>query len=268
MQLGFMNNPRNDPLAEARWAAVHGFECLDLTIEHPAAGPEQLEPAAIRAVLDEAGMTVVGHTAWYLPFQSPIERVRRAAVEEVAAQLPIFASVGAQVVNVHIGRAASILGEDATVELNGRSFAELAELAAPYGIRIMAEHPPDREVPLETICAILAADARLGFHLDVGHAYVARLDLAEVLATLGERLCHVHLSDNRGRNDDHMPIGAGYIDWPAALGLLKACGYDGTITLEVFDQDDHTFLLASARKVREWWAAAGVWGHSPQENPQ
>jgi sugar phosphate isomerase/epimerase len=258
MLLGFMNNPRNDALAEVRWAAAHGFECLDLTIEHPAAGPAQIDPAAIRGVLDEAGMTVMGHTAWYLPFQSPIERVRRAAVEEVAVQLPLFAAVGARVVNVHIGRAATILGPEATVELNGRSFAELAELAAPYGIRIMAEHPPDREVPLETIQAILDADARLGFHLDVGHAYVARLDLAQVLATLGERLCHVHLSDNRGDADDHMPIGAGRIDWPEALGLLKASGYDGTITLEVFDQDDHTFLLASAEKVRQWWLSGGL----------
>jgi sugar phosphate isomerase/epimerase len=256
MLLGFMNNPRNDPLAEACWAAANGFECLDLTIEGPAAGPEQIDARAIRAVLDDAGMTAVGHTAWVLPFNSPVERVRRAAVEEVAAQLPIFAAVGARVVNVHIARTPSGFGPRATVDRNGRSFAELAEHAAPFGIRIMAEHPPEPLVSLAVIRDILDADARLGFHLDVGHAHVARLDLAEVLAALGDRLCHVHLSDNRGRADDHMPIGAGTIDWPAALGALKASGYDGTITLEVFDQDDHEFLLLSARKVRAWWAAA------------
>ena len=51
-----------------------------------------------------------------------------------------------------------------------------------------------------------------------------------------------------------MPLGAGRIDWPRAIRLLKRAGYDGTITLEVFDQQDHDFLLLSAAKVRRWWA--------------
>jgi sugar phosphate isomerase/epimerase len=253
MLIGFMNNPEKNPLAEVRWASQNGFDFVDFTIEGPAAGPEQVDAAAIRAVLDGAGMGAVGHTAWYLPFASPVERVRRAAVEEVAAQLPIFAALGARLVNVHIERGRGAF-PNSTVSFNGRSFAELAGLAAPHGIRIMVEHHPERFCTLAVIREILEADPRLGFHLDVGHAHAAGLDLVQVLATLGDRLCHVHLSDNRGSYDDHMPIGAGTIDWPRSLGLLKASGYDGTITLEVFDQD-HDYLLLSVRKVREWWAA-------------
>jgi sugar phosphate isomerase/epimerase len=255
MQLGMMNDPRRDALDEARWAARHGFAFLDLTVEGPAADLAQLDVPAIRRVLDDAGMHVVGHTAWFLPLASPIERVRRAAIEEVVATLPIFAGLGATLVNVHIARTVKTFGPEATARFNGASFAELAERAEPYGIRMMAEHPPDPGVSIGDIRAILQADARLGFHLDVGHANVGGDRLEGLLNAFADRLCHVHLSDNRGRDDDHMPLGAGNIDWRRAIRLIKHSGYDGTITLEVFAQE-RDYLLQSAEKVRQWWAEA------------
>ena len=255
MQLGMMNDPQRNALEEARWAAGHGFDFLDLTIEGPAAAREQIDARAIRQVLADAGMGVVGHTAWFLPLASPIERVRRAAIEEVVATLPIFAGLGATLVNVHIARTVKTFGPEATARFNGASFAELAERAEPYGIRIMAEHPPDPGVSIADIRAILQADERLGFHLDVGHANVGSDRLEELLNAFADRLCHVHLSDNRGRDDDHMPLGAGNIDWRRAIRLIKHSGYDGTITLEVFAQE-RDYLLQSAEKVRQWWAEA------------
>jgi sugar phosphate isomerase/epimerase len=255
MQIGMMNNPQVDVLDEARWAAEHGFEFLDLTIEGPKAALDQIDVKAIRKLLDDTGMGVVGHTAWFLPFASPVERVRRAAVEEIAASLPAFAAVGAQVVNVHIVKGVGSFGHDSMTRLNGASFAELAKRAEPYGIRMMVEHPPDKSVGIDDIRTILNVDRRLGFHLDVGHANVGGDRLDGLLKAFGDRLCHVHLSDNRGREDDHMPLGAGRIDWPRAVRLLKASGYDGTITLEVFSID-RDYLLQSAEKLRKWWADA------------
>ena len=44
-------------------------------------------------------------------------------------------------------------------------------------------------------------------------------------------------------------------DWPAKIAKLKATGYDGTITLEVFSpQREH--LLLSRDLLRKWWEAA------------
>ncbi len=255
MQLGMMNDPKLDALDEARWAAEHGFDFLDLTIEGPAADLEQLDVAALKQVLHNAGMSVVGHTAWFLPFASPAERVRRAAVAEVAAALPTFAELSARVVNVHIVNGVSSFGRAAMLQANGQSFAELAELAAPHGIQIIVEHPPDKSMSIDDIRKVLDADDRLGFHLDVGHANVGGDRLEGLLKAFGERLAHVHFSDNRGRSDDHMPLGSGRIDWPRAIGMLKAIGYDSTITLEVF-ATDRDYLLQSAEKVRQWWADA------------
>ncbi|MGI8706674.1 MAG: sugar phosphate isomerase/epimerase family protein, partial [Actinomycetota bacterium] len=78
----------------------------------------------------------------------------------------------------------------------------------------------------------------------------------ELLEAFGDRLAHVHLSDNRGGGDDlHLPLGAGAIDWRSRLRELKATGYDGTITLEVFSRE-REHLRSSRRLLLEWWSAA------------
>jgi sugar phosphate isomerase/epimerase len=254
MLIGMMNNPRLDACVEARWAADHGMEFLDLTVEGPHADLSQIDGPTLRSILEGAKMQAVGHTAWFLPFSSPFARVRRAAVDTAEETFDLFASIGARWVNVHMNLGPKMYPRDEQLSWNAECFAELAERAARRGLRIMPEHPPDSRVGVAEVRAVLEADPRLGFHLDVGHAHVGAQSLQGFVTAFADRLAHVHLSDNNGEHDDHLPLGAGRIDWPWALGLLKKAGYDGTITLEVFSAD-REFLLISARKTREWWAA-------------
>nr|MCU0494781.1 sugar phosphate isomerase/epimerase [Chloroflexaceae bacterium] len=176
----------------------------------------------------------------------------QAAADSVAETFELFAGLGAGWVNVHIVHGIGMFERAESLRWQGEIFAQLAERAAPYGLGIMVEHPPDAACGVSEIRGILEADARLGFHLDVGHANVGGDRLEGLLNNFGPRLAHVHLSDNRGRNDDHLPLGAGRINWPRAVSLLKRAGYDGTLTLEVFSED-RDLLLWSAERVRGWW---------------
>jgi sugar phosphate isomerase/epimerase len=254
MRLGMMNDPRLEVCGEARWAADHGFAFLDLTIEGPGAALELIDRAALRALLRDRGLGVVGHTAWYLPLASPVARVRQAAIDSVADTFEVFAGLGAEWVNVHISLGPRLFPRADYVRWNADSFSRLAERAAGHGLKVMAEHPPDASIGVADLRGMLA-DPRVGFHLDVGHANVGGDRLAGLLAAFGGRLAHVHLSDNRGQHDDHMPLGAGHIDYPNAVRQLKGTGYDGTITLEVFG-NDRDYLMQSVEKVRRWWAEA------------
>jgi len=49
-------------------------------------------------------------------------------------------------------------------------------------------------------------------------------------------------------------LGAGTIDVPHYVRSLKANGYDGTITLEVFSEDD-TYLKHSRDVLRKLWGS-------------
>ena len=96
----------------------------------------------------------------------------------------------------------------------------------------------------------------LGLHLDIGHAnlMVEKNTTGEIIETYGSRLRHVHLHDNKGGTVDlHLPLGSGNLDLVRHLRTLKQCGYDGTITLEVF-APHREYLLLSRDLLRKWWA--------------
>jgi sugar phosphate isomerase/epimerase len=70
--------------------------------------------------------------------------------------------------------------------------------------------------------------------LDTSHAAVSRRDLVEVRRRFGDRLRHVHLSDNAGRGwDSHLPPGDGVLDLEAFLADLGSSTYRGAVSLEV-----------------------------------
>jgi sugar phosphate isomerase/epimerase len=70
--------------------------------------------------------------------------------------------------------------------------------------------------------------------LDTSHAAVAKHDLIEVRQLFGERLRHVHLSDNAGKGwDSHLPPGEGVLALDEFLTDLAGAGYGGAVTLEV-----------------------------------
>jgi sugar phosphate isomerase/epimerase len=70
--------------------------------------------------------------------------------------------------------------------------------------------------------------------LDTSHAAVAKHDLSAVRQTFGDRLRHVHLSDNAGKGwDSHLPPGEGVLDLEGFLRGLGASDFAGAVSLEV-----------------------------------
>jgi sugar phosphate isomerase/epimerase len=53
----------------------------------------------------------------------------------------------------------------------------------------------------------------------------------------------------------HLPLGVGNINWAKIVKALKNAGYDGTITIEVFGDDDD-YLIMSRNKLKRLWDLA------------
>jgi hypothetical protein len=87
--------------------------------------------------------------------------------------------------------------------------------------------------------------------LDLGHGQILPPTLAsepetqinasfELIAAYAKdkgRIRHVHLHDNHGgdhvRDDLHLPLGEGCVDFAGILSALRATGYDGAFSFEV-----------------------------------
>lgn len=145
------------------------------------------------------------------------------------------------------------------------------EVAAAAGIPVVVVHPPYRwqsayrrwlvdELPhverrtgvavaVENMFPVRVAGRPLTFHanqdlealegiphlaLDTSHAAVAGHELVGVRRTFGDRLRHVHLSDNAGKGwDSHLPPGHGVLDLDAFLADLASSDFEGAVSLEV-----------------------------------
>jgi sugar phosphate isomerase/epimerase len=156
-----------------------------------------------------------------------------------------------------------------TVERNLASLRELINYGKQQGLGIMIENLPDRFNTAQQLSELLDPLPELGLHLDIGHANLMTPvnTTNEIIAGHGQRLKHVHLHDNRGGNLDlHLPLGAGNIDLAGSVRALKSCGYDGTITLEVFAADlNH--LVYSRDLLQQAWGASGEESRTHHASP-
>ncbi|MGH9627608.1 MAG: sugar phosphate isomerase/epimerase family protein, partial [Bryobacteraceae bacterium] len=247
--------PAHDVLQEIEWMALMGMEFIDLTIEPPAAASWMVNPADIRSALERQGLRVVGHTAYYLPLASPFEAIRLAAVEELRRCLAIFSEVGATWMNIHPDRHVPMHDRAFWIAKNLESLRALLPYSAKYGVGLMIENLPGEYNTVPQLGDLLDPLPELGLHLDIGHAnlQVPYNMTEEILAVYGSRLRHVHLHDNKGGHMDlHLPLGAGCVDLHRSVKAVKRCGFDGTITLEVFTPDRH-HLAYSRDVLRRVW---------------
>ena len=246
-----MNNPFRPLADEFRRIAAAGFDYVDLTLEPPGAWPVVSDE--VRSLVAEAGLGVVGHTAWYLPVASPFPALRAAARGAFVEAVEVFAAIGATHVTLHPDPVTRSYPRDEAVAGNVEAVGELARAAAERGLTLVVENMGRSFGTVAELAPLLDADRAVRFHLDIGHAHLAGSRTDELLAAFGDRLAHVHVSDNFGLDDLHLPLGAGSIVWDHVVEALHRVGYDGTVTLEVHSPELH-HVEVSLRLWREWWA--------------
>lgn len=255
MLIGAMNNPGRPLAQQIEWLSKTDFNFIDLTLEPPLAASWEIDVPSIRKMLQASNLHVVGHTAPILPIASPVPELRRAAVLEFCRCIDVFHAVGAPWMNVHPG--ISPMHDRAfTVERNLESLRELLRYGKNAGVGIMIENLPGNFNSAQQLSELLDPLPELGLLLDIGHANLMTPTntTREIVARYGKRIRHVHLHDNRGGALDlHLPLGTGNVNVADAVQTLKSCGYDGTITLEVFSDDRH-HLLYSREVLQRTWA--------------
>ena len=115
----------------------------------------------------------------------------------------------------------------------------LADHAAARMIRLCVEHVPGRalaEVHQVVDWLHEIGHPNLYLLLDVGHCLLTQESAADAVHTAAGRLGHVHLEDNDGARDLHLPLLAGKLvedDLRRVVAALGTRGYDGGVSLEL-----------------------------------
>src|SRR4030042_3041761 len=251
MLIGYPNHPRRNFLEEIDWIGKNKFNFVDVFLEEDEASLENINVLKSKVLLKSYGLDTVGHTAWYLPIGSPNKAIRLSAVNEIFKCFDIFRNLEVKLVTIHTDWASGLFSEAEAINFQSESLNLLNDKAREYELEIILEPTVSKHDTIENMEKILKKVPNISFHLDIGHANLNNNDPIEFIEAFHSKMKHVHIHDNDGIRDLHLPIGCGNIDWQKTISELKKC-YDGTITLEIFSSD-RDFVLLSKRKLKKLW---------------
>ena len=120
-----------------------------------------------------------------------------------------------------------------------------------YGLSVHVENSADAYP--DALCALTdALGNREGTDicLDIGHANYSDVPLCEWFSKLGEKIGYIHLSDNFGKFDDHLPLGQGSVSCEEADRLIRKYGAAKKITLEMNTLEESKAALSFIREHR------------------
>ena len=259
MQYGSMNFPIRPVIEEIESIGRLGFDFMELAMDAPEAHCEIIKKDAhkIRKALHDQGLNLVCHLPTFVHTADLLESIRKASVREMVNSLEVAAELSPLKVVVHpsyIG-GLGVLVPEVAMGYALDAMGILVEKAEQLGLRLCIENmfSPKYQnfVEPEDLAPVLAQFSDLELTLDAGHAHINPLDRDRILAFIDQypnRIGHLHISDNGGDQDAHLPVGKGTIQFETVMAAIKLIGYDDTLTLEVFT-DNPSDLVQSRERI-------------------
>lgn len=265
MQFGAMNFPIKPLLAEIDSIARLGFDYLELAMDPPMAHHSILAASrtAIARALAVNGLGLVCHLPTFLSTADLTPSLRQASVTEMHRSLEVAADLGAGKAVLHPSPASG-MGAYVLDTVKGYAFdflSQMADAARRLGLPICLENMFPRNrlgVEPDDLAEIFECFPSFEMTLDTGHANIddpRGRRLKDLVERFGGRIAHLHISDNRGKLDDHLAVGQGSVRFADLVRRLKSAGYDGTVTLEVFDANSRA-LVESRERIKAMFADA------------
>ena len=234
--------------AHLPWLRRHEFLSailnLDLAPEVAFKGPDLdgLRPEELRNVatlVAAAGRRPTVHAPFFDLSPGAMEPlVRQLSLHRLTQALQAAGELGAHLMVVHPGydrwRYPNLAAT--WTDYAAETFAPLIALAAQLDCRLALENIYEEETATLTTLVARLDSPWFGHCFDIGHwRLFGREPQPQWLAAIAPRLLHLHLHDNHGQGDDHLPVGEGNIDFQPLLTLLANLPTVPSLTLEAHD---------------------------------
>jgi sugar phosphate isomerase/epimerase len=204
-------------------------------------------------------MGLICHMPTFTSLADLSATIREASVHDTLRSMEMAKELGAQKITLHPPYLQG-LGKfvpDLVAGLSEKSLAVIHEQARELEIMVCVENMAPGSFAMGTpgqFREMLEAFPQFALTLDIGHTNLgpgsAARKAIDFIQEFPHKLGHIHVSDNFGKQDNHLPIGAGTIDYESVMKALVSSGYDESITLEIFSKDKE-YLVTSRRKIQE-----------------
>ena len=200
---------------------------------------------------EKDGLTYSVHLPFFggVNFTTSIESIRRASVEVVEKIVEQCSPLEPIAYVLHIS---GLLEDLMGVGLRNDAVVEAYLANAVQSLEEMVKFIPPEKLCIENLEYIrferifpLVEEFNTRICMDVGHIKLRNEDIGEFIDRYGSRLGHVHMHDVTYRMfdkrirvmDDHRALGSGVLDLDDIIGRLAAVGFDGAVSLEVYEVD-------------------------------
>lgn len=239
-----------------------GFDCVDYSLIQGDEDKQWLftdDESAIRAYCDNVNAKMAGaglrisqtHAPYYL-YNNPDEYLDKTFCLQYINAIKATAWLGVKYLVVHPvlvreGKETAYANEDSyalSLEYNLKFFSYLKPYALQYGVTIAIENTcGTNALRYRGIPACFSSAEKMKFLvdrlgegfcvcLDTGHAFYSAESPAHFARKLGPYLKVLHVHDNDGRLDQHIPLTFGYIDWKDFVSALEEIDFEGVFSLE------------------------------------
>lgn len=203
--------------------------------------PEQVESLA--ASLETNGISCTIHAPFGDLSPGSEERLVREATRFRFKQICAVASrLRPKVMVFHPGYDKWRYGEKQSLWLKHAidTFSQVLKDTENIGCTIAVENIFEEEP--STLLTLIEAfnHPRLRHCFDVGHwnlFHAESIGLEEWFAALGNHIAEVHIHDNSGNKDDHLPVGEGMIDFNLYFSLLNRYAPGAVRTIEAHNKE-------------------------------
>ncbi|MBW4028193.1 MAG: sugar phosphate isomerase/epimerase [Acidobacteria bacterium] len=171
-----------------------------------------------------------------------VEKSRRIdAMDEVKRALEAAEQVPFAAIVLHLGVREDTWSQR-SLEHSLTAIEHLKAFAHPMGVKVLLENLHNEIATPEHLLEILKVGHfdTVGICLDLGHAHLSDLAIAESFALLKPRIAEIHWHDNHGVRDEHLWPGEGDIDWPATAALLRELPTSTPAILEIGHELEET----------------------------
>jgi len=242
-----------------------GVEINPYTLGETLEGVSPVQRADIRQAAESAGVEIVGiHSILKGPegffyINHPDASIRAATVGHLKALITFCGDLGGKVIPLGASKQRNILPEltpqqawDYTVEV----FRAILETAEERRVLLCLEPLSHRLTNFvtkasEAVRMVEEIDhPNFRMMLDVRSASDDERPIPDLIRQSASYLAHFHANDDNGRGP-----GAGNADYAGISAALREIGYDGYLSVEVFDfqPDPETIARGSLKTLREYF---------------
>lgn len=205
--------------------------------------PNYKKLAEIKKFLNEKELIPTYHgPAHDIDITSVNPGIRKESLKQNKEAINIASFLGSDIIVIHMG---SYYPGDKEGTENGKdrlykSLDYLLPYAEKNNITIALENYPVGENAIfnkpEEVLNILNdfSTEYLKLTLDIGHANLTNISPLHYIKTLGDEIVHLHLSDNFGKEDQHLVPGEGEINYLEIIKILKEISFDKVGIFEIW----------------------------------